>query len=117
MKEFKNLEVKTISGKPFQIPDEESGKPGPCTDAVKLLTIIVYSLPRQQLTMKDAIEAQRIIRQFDAVKDGTLRLEDAEHDWIKAKVDAAAPQIFGVNAVVLADFLEAFERLHTKEAN
>ncbi len=115
MKEFRNLEVNTISGKPFMVPDESNpAQATPCTDVVKMLSMLIYSLPRQQLTMKDAIEAQRVTRQFDAVKDGVLRLEEAEHDWIKEKVDKVAPQVFGVNAVVLADFLDSFERVKTK---
>jgi hypothetical protein len=113
---------KTIFGKPFRIvdfdanpkPDEEQ-KFIEEASAVELLTLMVYGIPRDKLTMKDSIEAGRFMEQLRASVDGMLILEEAEHDWIKKMVDTFGTSVYGVNASVLADILDSFERLHEKK--
>ena len=121
MKKFKNDTIKTIQGKPFRIPDTNSddepiivdGKPK-MKDArlSELLRLLVFNLPLQQLTMKDSIEAQRLFEQMSKSTDGHFSIEDAEHKWIKGKVEDIGPQILGVSAVMVQEALDSFERLH-----
>lgn len=110
MKRIPLDKIKTIVGKPFGIPGTD-GKTEDCTDLRKLLQLLVFNLPRQDLTMKDSLEAQRLIRQIDASDGKVLEIEEAEHDWIVEKVKDFGPLVFGVNAVVLKDALDNFERI------
>ena len=113
---------KTIFGKPFKImdydePADKDGEPKFIEEAtmIDLLTLMVYGIPRDKLTMKDSIEAGRFISQIRESKNGVLALEDEEHKWIKKTVDDHGTSVFGVNAAIIGDFLETFERLHEKK--
>lgn len=113
----------TIFGKPFRImdynePSTQDGQPQFIEEAtmLDLLTLMVYGIPRDKLTMKDSIEAGRFINQVREAKDGVLALEEAEHDWIVKMVNDHGTSVFGVNASVIHDFLDSFERLHEKKA-
>lgn len=112
--------VDTIFGKPFRIvdynyvPKDANEKPKFIEKAsmADLLTLMIYGIPRDKLTTKDSIEAGRFMSQLLDIKDGTLVLEEAEHDWIKDIMDKHGTTVFGVNTTILIDFLDSFERLH-----
>lgn len=119
MKRVKLEAVKTIMGKKFRVPklDEDSDEPQTVetTDLVKILEVVIFGIPRQKLTMQDSIHGARLYEQLKGATDGVVAIEDAEHDWIKKKVEEFAPQFFGVNAVQIKDALENFERIHEKK--
>lgn len=124
MKKFElPKKVETIFGKPFRIIDYNhtptSAEEDPVfiekASMVDLLTLMIYGIPRDKMTTKDSIEAGRFMMQLRQSKDGVLTLEEAEHDWIKEIVDKHATSVFGVNATVIVDFLDSFERLHEKQ--
>lgn len=110
--------VRTIMGKPFRIPRIDSDSEEPeiitTTKLVDLLKLIIFSIPRQKLTMQDSIHGTNLYNQLLEAKDGVVNIEEAEHDWIKKKVEEFAPQFFGVNAVRIKDALDNFERKHEK---
>ncbi len=122
MKKINNKEVLTIARKPFltTVEDEkgevvmlEGSKPKTKNaKTADLIKTLVFNLPVQNLTMKDSREAQRVLDQLELAKDGVLNIEDAEHEWLKGKVDEVGPKIFGVNAIMLLEALDDFERLH-----
>ena len=113
-------QVETIFGKPFRIidynhPAEKEGEEQKFIEKasmVNLLTLMIYGIPRDKLTTKDSIEAGRFMSRLRNTQDGALTLEEAEHDWIKDIVEKHGTSVFGVNATILIDFLDSFERLH-----
>ena len=114
MKNINLTTVLSITGKPMKVPKEGEEEP---TDAnlADLLKILLFSFPPARITMQDSIEAHRLIKQMADAKDGTLSMEEGTHDWIKKKVDEFAPQIYGVNAVMLKEALDDFERPNPKQ--
>ena len=129
--------VETIFGKPFRIndyknlpkdivytcphcnKDNKQVEPKFIEEAtiIDLFTFLVqFGWSREKPpTMKDSIEAGRFMAQVRAIKGAALELEEAEHDWIVEKVNELGPAVYGVNASILKDFLDSFERLHEKE--
>lgn len=115
--------VETIFGKPFRIIDynytpksaDEEPKFIEKASMADLLTLMIYGIPRDKLTTKDSIEAGRFMGQIRGIEDGVLKLEEAEHDWIKEIVDKHGTTVFGVNTAIIMDFLDNFERLHEKK--
>lgn len=108
-------DMKTIKGEPFQVPDPNSEEPKlkDTTDLVELLELLVFNLPRAKLTMKDSIEAGRIYQQFqEGRENGILKLEDEEHKWMREKVNEFGPLMYGINAAILYEALDHFERKH-----
>lgn len=112
MKKVMLTKLKTVSGEPFQVPTADGEKLEKCDDLRKLLQLLIFNLPRQSMTMEDSIRGSNLVRQMDGCKGNTLEIEEAEHDWIKKKVTEVAPMVFGINAVVVRDALDNFERLH-----
>ena len=113
MKRINLKTVLSITGKPMLAPKEGEEEPTEANIA-DLLKILVFSLPPAKLTMQDSIEAHRLMKQIDAATDSILELEEGTHDWAKKKVEEFAPQIYRVNAVMLRDALDDFERAHEK---
>lgn len=129
--------VETIFGKPFRINDykhlskeiayrcEHCGKDSKVLEPkfieeagmIDLLTFLVmFGFGREKPpTMKDSIEAGRFMEQVRQTKNSVLELEEAEHDWVKEKVEELGPVMYGINASVIRDFLDNFERLHEKK--
>lgn len=108
-------EMKTIKGEPFQVPDPNSEEPKlkDTTDLVELLELLVFNLPRAKLTMKDSIEAGRVYQQFQETREnGILKLEDEGHRWMREKVNEFGPLMYGINAAILYEALDHFERKH-----
>ena len=114
MKRIPKTKLVTITGEPFKIPSEkEEGKIEDCTDLGNLLRLLVFNIPRQNLTMEDSIRGSNLVQQIkESEGKQVLEIEEAEHDWIKKKVDAVAPMIFAINAVVIKRALDEFERAH-----
>ena len=121
MKKVKNETVKSIQGKPFRIPETDGDgqavmvedKPK-MKDAkmVDLLRVLVFNLPLGKITMEDSIHAHRLFEQMDKASEGFIPIEDAEHDWLKKSTENFGPQIFGINACMVKEALDDFERLH-----
>ncbi len=121
MKQVKQTLIQTIEGKQLQMPDmDEMGKPVIQEDGPKmkdanlkdLLRLLIFTMPADKITMEDSIHAHRFFNQVSAATNGTLPIEDAEHDWIKKKVAEYGPRIFGINAVMVQEALDDFDRLH-----
>jgi hypothetical protein len=107
----------TLLGKPFRIPDIEAavkeGEPPPILenpDIKQLLALLVFNIPMDRLTMQDSVEAALFVQQLRSGPDGSFSLEEAEYNWIKGIVETHASHIFGVNAVVLKNFLKQGEQ-------
>ena len=113
MKRFKVEQLHNIEGKPMFKGTEAQGEPLLLGEALRILT---FSIPPQALTMKDCVEGQRLIGQIAACTDGVLSIEEAEHDWIKGIVETHGPRLFGMNAVVIKEALEDFERANPPQA-
>lgn len=109
MKRFNLTPLSTVIGKPMQYREDDKGELKQATLA-DMLRILVLNIPGQRLTMKDCIEATRVLKQLDGCKDGLLEIEEAEHDWLKTIVEATAPGIFNINAIVIKEALDDFER-------
>lgn len=119
MKRIKLESVKTITGKEFRIPDindepadGEVPKTFMTSDLVELLKVIVFSIPRQKITMQDSIHGSNLYRQLQQVEDEVLAIEDGEYTWLKKTVDDYASMIYGVSA---ANIKEALENLIDRE--
>lgn len=112
MKKVKLDPVRTINNKCFRIPSEDGKGLVDSDNLVELLKLLVFNLPPDKLTMKDSISAHRFIQQCDASENGYLALEEAEHDWVKDIVEKNAPRIYGINACMIKDGLDNFDRLH-----
>ena len=123
MKKVKNEKATTIEGKPLRIPETNSegdaiiidGKPKMRQANLKdLIRLLIFNLPLGKFTMEDSIIAHRVFQQIDHVSatDGYLPIEDNEHKWLLKVVNDFGPSIFGVNAVMVKDALDNFERLH-----
>jgi len=118
MKKIRLEPLKTLTNKDFRVvdPDDPGTSEEPrlleCPSLVDMLKVLAFAIPRQKLTMQDSVHAMRFVEQSKAATDGILSLEDAEHDWLKKIVEDFAPMVFGVNAVVLKNALDNFERLH-----
>ncbi len=121
MKRVKLETITTIEGKPFRIPETDSDgqailendKPKMKeASLVDLLRLFIFNLPPAQLTMQDSIEAHRLFDQIKKATDGFLPIEEAEHDWLKKKLEDVGPKIFGISACMIKNALDNFERLH-----
>lgn len=111
MKVVKLTKVKTVVGAPFRVPGDD-GKIEECTDLCHLLRLLIFNLPRQMLTMEDSVKACKLIPILDNNRSGSLELEDADYEWLLAKINAAAPMVFGINAKLVKD---AFETLKEED--
>jgi len=111
MKKIKLVVVKTVDGKAFTTQDGDKTREATIVDLIKGL---IFALPRETLTMEDSIRARNLLTQLTKTLDDIVPIEEAEHDWIKTKVSEFGPRTFGVNAVMVRDALDNFERAKEK---
>ena len=109
-KHFKLKPLLNIANKPLKVLDED-GQPKDATLS-DMLKSFVFNLPPPRLTMKDSIEARRLIESIDKSPDGELEMEEGTHDWLKPAVETYGPAVFGVNAIVIKDAVDDFEKVH-----
>lgn len=114
MKHFQLKVLNNIRGKALKMLDED-GKPK-SANLSDMLESFVFALPPQRLTMQDSIEARRLLESIASSEPGTLSIEEGTHDWLKKMVEAFAPVVFGVNAIVIKEAVDDFKRAKTEEA-
>lgn len=110
MKRFQLQTLSNLRRKPMKILDDD-GNPKEANLA-DMLQSFVFNLPPQRLTMQDSIEARRLLESIESSESGILALEEGTHDWLKKTVEVYAPMVFGVNAIVIKEALDEFERPH-----
>lgn len=75
---------------------------------------LIRYFPKEALIMENITHGVRLKSQILACKDGTLVIEEAEHDWLKKMLndEAVGPKIFGFNLIAIKEEVDRFERLH-----
>lgn len=133
MKRIRLEEVKTLKGRPYNLFQLDSKgnlvrkKENPdeleTFESTNLLEILeqfvlrnVPGVSRDKYTHLDALRAANIYKSLKAAQDGLLELDEAEHDWLKAKLrdDAIGVRVFFHDVLPLEEALDNFERLHEK---
>lgn len=123
MKKVKNIAMRTIEGFPLKVPERDSEgtsikqadgtfqmKQGKLDEVVRLF---VFNIPHDKLTMEDSIRAHDLMTQMSSATDGLLPVEDAEHKWLRTKLEELGPKTWlGVDSFMVKEALDDFERLH-----
>ena len=110
MKHFQLTTLNNIANKPLKILDDD-GKPKDATLS-DMLKSFIFNLPPPRLTMQDSIEARRLMEAIEKSDDGKLSIEEGTHDWLKKSIELYGPNVFGVNAIVIKDALDNFDKAH-----
>ena len=80
----------------------------------KLLWFLVRLIPLDKLTAEDVVHASRFYDQMARISDNFFEIEEAEHDWIKEKLEAYGLKVFGIDTGMVRRALENFDRPHEK---
>ena len=123
---------KTILGRPFRVVDASADRntmtitcpfckqdfsqeePVMIEEAslIDLLKLLILGMPRQSVTNQDSINAFDFMQQLEESEEGTLKVTDGMHDWLKKLVEKHGNSVYGVNSNAIAKALENFERPH-----
>ena len=128
MKEVSNKVITGVSGKPFKIVSRDANEEVVWKDAEKqipelrdgyvkdILHLVMFNIDPKILTRQDTIHIHRLYDQIDKSDGDILKIEDAEWDWLKKKLqmDEVGPKVLGANCYAVEECIQKYQEENEK---